>query len=329
MISIAMTVYNGENFLADQLISLNEQSVLPAEIVITDDGSSDETPKIIEEFGSVSKIPVKYFRNETRLGWRKNFLKATSLCQHDLIALCDQDDIWLPEKLQICQRYFHDPAILAVHHNLRLIDADRSVRGMAWGDDAYPAVTPPLGRNLLWDNPGGLAMIFRRKLCDFDPYWSHSFDKFFIGEPAAHDQWYFSLAALLGTTIYDKSPLVEYRQHGSNTVGLNNSSMSDRLKGKDPYVAEMENNLNVVRGWIKVLELGEADLPAFADRARLARLALIKQAEFLSQQLESILETNIFRKFRNVARTGLSGGYSTSNFGLGRRAAIKALWKLR
>ena len=100
-----MATYNGEKFLEQQLQSLSKQTRLPAELVICDDTSSDATVDIIKRFSETAPFPVKLVVNEERLGWRGNFLKAASLCVSEYIAYCDQDDIWLPEKLATVQAH--------------------------------------------------------------------------------------------------------------------------------------------------------------------------------------------------------------------------------
>jgi glycosyltransferase involved in cell wall biosynthesis len=98
-----MAAYNGEKFLEQQLQSLSKQTRLPAALIVCDDTSSDATADIIKRFSETAPFPVKLVVNEQRLGWRGNFLKSASLCASEYIAFCDQDDIWLPEKLAIVQ----------------------------------------------------------------------------------------------------------------------------------------------------------------------------------------------------------------------------------
>lgn len=98
-IAVVMTTYNGERFLAQQVESLLTQTLKPDTIIICDDLSSDKTVEILEQFKKSHGI--QYYVNETRLGVVANFKKAVSLASSaDYIALCDQDDIWLPEKLE-------------------------------------------------------------------------------------------------------------------------------------------------------------------------------------------------------------------------------------
>jgi glycosyltransferase involved in cell wall biosynthesis len=99
LISVALCTYNGEKFLPEQLDSILAQSYKNLEIVIVDDGSTDKTIDIINAYAEKDKR-IKLFRNETNLGFNKNFEKALELTSGEHIAISDQDDIWLPQKLQ-------------------------------------------------------------------------------------------------------------------------------------------------------------------------------------------------------------------------------------
>src|SRR4051794_37441524 len=105
-ISIAMATYNGDRYIREQLDSLARQNLLPFELVVTDDGSSDGTLDILKAFSERAPFPVRIFRNPTRLGYEENFLKAASLCNGDVISFCDQDDIWVDRKLEVCALMF-------------------------------------------------------------------------------------------------------------------------------------------------------------------------------------------------------------------------------
>lgn len=98
-ISVAMCTYNGSAFLQEQLDSIAAQTRLPDELVICDDGSSDSTVDIVERFAHGVSFRVQLFRNPQNLGSTRNFEQAMRLCTGDLIALSDQDDVWMPEKL--------------------------------------------------------------------------------------------------------------------------------------------------------------------------------------------------------------------------------------
>lgn len=101
-VSIAMTTYNGEKYLNDQLISLHKQTRKADEVIICDDRSNDGTVDIIKIFIKANKLENiwKVYVNDLNLGHNKNFLACASMTTGDLIFFCDQDDIWYPEKIE-------------------------------------------------------------------------------------------------------------------------------------------------------------------------------------------------------------------------------------
>ena len=111
-ISIALFSYNGDNYIERQLQSLSQQTLQPCELVVFDDRSTDSNFEIIRSISSSSPFPVTVIVNEERVGYRRNFMKAAHLCQGDLIAFSDQDDIWEPEKLATVSGVFEDSQVV-------------------------------------------------------------------------------------------------------------------------------------------------------------------------------------------------------------------------
>src|ERR1700760_1987549 len=105
-ISVALCTYNGERFLGRQLASIQQQTRLPDELVACDDCSTDRTLEILNDFAAAAGFPVNIIRNEEKLGVAANFERAIRLCQGSLIALCDQDDIWYPSRLERSEEEF-------------------------------------------------------------------------------------------------------------------------------------------------------------------------------------------------------------------------------
>lgn len=98
-ISIIMATYNGGKFLREQLNSLLYQTKRPDEIIVVDDGSTDNTLVILEEFSNVLNLSIH--TNTIHLGVNGNFEKGLKLCSGDYIMFCDQDDYWLPNKIEL------------------------------------------------------------------------------------------------------------------------------------------------------------------------------------------------------------------------------------
>jgi glycosyltransferase involved in cell wall biosynthesis len=213
MISIAMATYNGEKYLEQQLDSLSKQTLLPAELVVCDDTSADATADIIKRFSERAPFPVKLVVNEQRLGWRANFLKSASLCAAEYIAYCDQDDIWLPEKLATVQSHLDGNRPMLLQHGYRTIDSAGVII-------SGPLTYEHLERSAPWVHSYGLNQVFHSSLVEFFDLWELSKDQFYPNERMAHDQFVFFLSSLLGQIVTIKDALLYYRQHGNNAVGL-------------------------------------------------------------------------------------------------------------
>jgi glycosyltransferase involved in cell wall biosynthesis len=217
-ISIAMATYNGERFVRQQLDSLVAQSALPFELVVTDDGSTDNTIEIVSDFARNAPFPVSVVPNPQRLGFRANFMNCASLCAGNLIAFCDQDDVWQPHKLEMMVKHFEDPDVLLACHNVALVDE----RGRDLGETVHKIdrVGNSSFRDLLpFAYSHGFTQVLRRELLPFSKYWIHSADCTRPGQPMAHDQFYVFIALLLGHVHYDETILALYRQHGQNATG--------------------------------------------------------------------------------------------------------------
>ena len=119
-----MCTYNGQKYIVQQLESIKEQTVPVDEIIICDDCSTDQTVLIIKEYINNFSIPIRLYVNHRNLGYTHNFEKAISLCCGDIIFLSDQDDIWLPHKVEtICNYFKCHPTIDFVFTNGILINA--------------------------------------------------------------------------------------------------------------------------------------------------------------------------------------------------------------
>lgn len=217
-VSIAMASFNGERFIRDQLDSLAAQTLLPYELIVTDDGSSDRTLEIIEVFAVTAPFPVFIFRNSRRLGYGANFLSAVRYCRGELVAFCDQDDVWMPEKIERCVAVFSDQETMLCVHTSRLWHGAGE-----FGDKLHEflgkTTASPLDLNPLHSYPG-FAMMFRRSLLALCDAATRPFS-IFHRAPAlmAHDQWAWLLACVFGNVGLLPDVLSLYRQHDSNVSG--------------------------------------------------------------------------------------------------------------
>lgn len=224
-ISVAMATYNGERYIREQLESIAHQKLQPLELVVTDDGSTDVTLQITADFARSAPFPVRVFRNETRLGYADNFLKAASLCRGDLIAFSDQDDIWIENKLSVCSGFFGNPEVLLVAHSgwTLLESGTRGHRFPNFSRTKMPG--PALNDPLAFVN--GFAIVIRRDLLNLTQL------SIPVPRPArllGHDQLLWFLAASLGAIATTPHALTLYRQHQSNVFGVHIPTVARRAE---------------------------------------------------------------------------------------------------
>ena len=217
-ISIALATYNGERFLREQLESLAKQSRLPDELVVADDGSTDRTLQIIGDFAASAPFKTIVLPKEEHLGYRANFMRCARHCTGDLIAFCDQDDVWDTEKLDVVERLI-EPSACLLQHGFRAIDADGRLLPGSLADVL-------ISDHEKWAPVLGLLQVFRRSLLNYWPLWSLSVDQNRPEERMAHDQWVYFLAITIGKTQVLQRPLLSYRQHGNNACGLSKHTIS-------------------------------------------------------------------------------------------------------
>jgi hypothetical protein len=209
-----MATYNGAAYLSEQLQSLARQTKRPAELVVTDDGSTDDTLSLLAAFSRSAPFPVRVIGNDVRLGYRANFMKAAGLCTSDIVAFCDQDDVWLDGKLQYCvERLDASDALLLCHNAIVTDSALAPIDTLAKDALAAPYNAPltidPLHHAL------GFTMLIDRRLTQFSPLWTQSIDLNDGHSNEGHDQWYCFLAGVFGAVLYVDEPLAKYRRHTS------------------------------------------------------------------------------------------------------------------
>jgi Glycosyl transferase family 2 len=220
-ISVAMCTYNGADFLSAQLESIIAQSRPPDEIVVCDDGSTDDTHALLKQFAANSPVPVSLQFNEKNLGSVKNFEKAINLCTGDIIALSDQDDVWRADKLCLIEKAFQQaPTAGLVFSDAEIVGQNlESLDRSMWDQvnfDAHKRKLVRSGRALEVLITGwtvtGATMAFRSE-----------FVKLSLPIPEGiamiHDGWIALTVAAVAEVVMIEQPLIKYRQHGGQQVG--------------------------------------------------------------------------------------------------------------
>lgn len=221
-VSIAMCTYNGAGFLQQQLDSLVNQTRKPDEIIICDDCSKDQSVEIAQNFAKQHPdITIRVVQNPQNLGYVKNFEKAISLCTQDIIFLCDQDDLWQPEKIENMVAVFDaEPAVGLVLHDFCWIDErNQPYPGPidTYGPQKLSAAQLP---QEIKDNSINVFMQpYPRAWCGCMMAYRRSFNEvvlpIFPGK--GHDDWILKVLAPITETRFLASPLVHYRMHQQNT----------------------------------------------------------------------------------------------------------------
>lgn len=206
-VCVLLSAYNGEKYLEAQLQSLVRQRNVDLDVIVRDDGSTDNTYEILSRWEKTGKIRCYTGEN---LGWAMSFMHLVlNAPEYDYYAFCDQDDIWHEDKLYVA---------------LESLKKDETVPSCYFSNLTYWKEGVPLkkvyGSNLYFDRytclvqcPAyGCTMVFNKCLADI-----------IKGNPpvsvSAHDFWVYQTAVLTGTVYYDSDSYILYRQHGNNQEG--------------------------------------------------------------------------------------------------------------
>jgi glycosyltransferase involved in cell wall biosynthesis len=219
-ISVALCTYNGGAFLPEQLASLAAQTLPPYEIVVFDDGSDDQTQDLLQRFRDNNpSLGVRLEVNPHRLGPAGNFERAIAACNGDIIALCDQDDVWMPDKLAVIAREFErNPKLGLVFSDADICDeAGHPLGYRLWQSVGFGgrlrrraerggAFDVILRQNVVTGATVAFAAGLRDLVLPIDPRWMH-------------DGWIAILIAAVAPVSAIRTPLVQYRQHPGQSIG--------------------------------------------------------------------------------------------------------------
>jgi glycosyltransferase involved in cell wall biosynthesis len=316
-----MCTYNGARFVAEQLDSVGAQTRPPDELVVCDDGSTDETCGLVEEFAARAPFPVRLFVNERNLGSTRNFGRAVALCTGDLVALSDQDDVWHPEKLaKLEARFAARPEVGFVFTDAELVDEHlRPMGRLLWESVRFGPKEQRLvrrGRALELLLPGwyvtGATMAFRAV-----------FKKLFLEIPedlsVIHDGWIALMVSTVAEADFVAEPLIKYRQHPRQQIGA-----AEKPPGAgEPGVVAAARRVNSYDELIRTAARARERLAAWGDDAS-ARAALAGLDERLTHlRARAALPPRGLRRLPPVLRELLTLRYH--RYSAGTRSAVKDL----
>ena len=212
---VLMSTYNGEQYIRQQLVSLLDQDFKPDKIYIRDDGSTDDTVNILEEYASQHSF-ISYYCGKRNKGPGRSFFELIRECEKaDYYALCDQDDVWFKDKLSTAveelNKYDNSEPLLycskytLTDSDLNPIDSDVS--------DLYNF--SDFQHSLVYHTAPGCTFVFndaaKEKIIQYDPD-----QEYFV----IHDAIIHKVVTMFGKMILDRSSHMFYRQHSGNQIGM-------------------------------------------------------------------------------------------------------------
>ncbi|VTU13771.1 Putative glycosyltransferase EpsE [Variovorax sp. SRS16] len=324
-ISVALCTHNGARFLREQVRSICLQTLPPNEIVLSDDASRDGSVAVaraaVEECAlerPEAAVALRVLENATPLRVVKNFEQAIGACRGEFIALSDQDDVWVPDRLaRMAAAFAHDPALLLLHTDARLVDAE----GKGLGQTLFHAleVTPVelerihggrafdvfLRRNLVT----GATAVFRRSLLT---------DAMPLPVEWVHDEWLGIIAAATGRVDVLEDALIDYRQHESNQIGARRDTFPDKVR----KALASRGRTHLDRA-IKA-ELLLARLQSLGDRVAPGTLEKVR-GKVVHQRFRAALPASRWARCLPVLREAMTGRYDA--FGRGVRGVVRDLFE--
>jgi glycosyltransferase involved in cell wall biosynthesis len=263
LISIALCTYNGQAFLRAQLESLFAQTERNFEIVAVDDGSTDGTLALLREYATRDQR-LRVHANPSNRGFRVNFEAALSLCRGELIAPCDQDDLWWPTKLATLRAKLGTHSL--AYCDSEFIDEQGQSLHQTMSDSFTMVSTKDPLVFALANCVSGHALLFRRSLLAL---------ALPIPECFYYDWWLAAVAASVGGVVYCDSKQVSYRLHEHN--------VTSQLRSKDRHRGDRARQLGEMGRRLERL----ASLPSNHQQsiASLRDLWTARERQWLSPRL--------------------------------------------
>lgn len=212
-ISVALAAYKGEKFIAEQMESILCQLGENDELIVSDDFPEGKTRGIVEAF-ALRDGRVRYLEGQGK-GVIKNFENALAACSGDIIFLCDQDDVWMPDKVESVMKEFENGAQLVLHD---ACVTDGSLNVINPSCFSIHGANLSFGKNFVKNTFVGCCMAFTKELlAETMP---------FPDGIAMHD-WWIALVALKKKrkTVLVEKPLILWRRHGENVTGGKTSAI--------------------------------------------------------------------------------------------------------
>jgi glycosyltransferase involved in cell wall biosynthesis len=317
-----LCTYNGERYLKQQLDSLLAQSRLPGKIVAVDDESTDTSWEILRAFAEQARrrgITVDAQRNRNNLGYVRNFEMALQRAGTDVIFVCDQDDVWYPDKLTVMHECFTaDPDLLMLHSDARLVEAHLDDLGcslfdaLELGADELQRVHDGCGFDVLLRRciVTGATMAFRSDLLAYAvPF----------GDGWIHDEWLAIVASAIGKIDVVERSMIDYRQHDANQRGMSRRTLDVKVRAIALSRAELLSNdarrMESLQQRLRMLPVAvEKNLPArVQDKLEHTRFRI------------HVTDTARIKRISPILKEAASGRYR--RYGAGIRSVLRDLMR--
>jgi len=271
MITVLMATYNGAEFLPAQLDSLLGQTHMPDRIVIHDDQSTDGTPAILERYRQAHPDLIEVTLNPTNSGGSaRNFMSMMTTIRDDYLMLCDQDDVWLPNKIEVSYERIRkleaargDGLPCLVHTDLTVVDDGLKVISGSFRASTFANYDRTTLRDQIIQNTAtGCTVIYNRALADLITTIPQHM--------VMHDWWISLIAAAFGHIDHLDTPTILYRQHQSNQIGVTDMRT---LRYK---LSRLVNPRQVRADIAKTYPQAREFLDTFADRLDPAQTRLLQ-----------------------------------------------------
>jgi glycosyltransferase involved in cell wall biosynthesis len=247
-VSVALAIYNGEKYIAEQLESIIKQSYPTYEIIISDDASKDDTIKIVKQYKK-NHPNIKLLENKNNIGMNQNFEQVIRKCSGQLVAICDQDNIWKEDRLEKIIKNFNNEIL--IFSDSTIIFSNGEPYKKLSEIKKYKFTSGKSPKEFYYYNAiFGHNIVFRRELLNE----IFPFPKTGIN----YDGWIAFVASCVGKIGYIDEPLVYFRWHDSN-ITHRIPSLEDRLQKKEPkwkqrqrYNHSLVKKLEVFSGFNKI-----------------------------------------------------------------------------
>lgn len=244
-IAILLSTHNSEIFLTEQIESIINQSYKNWTLYIRDDGSVDSTINLIEEYCKRNKNII-YFKDDKRLNAKKSFMWILSHVNSKYYMFCDQDDVWLPKKIELTLEKMINVEIqypqkpILIHTDLMVVDSKLNIISNSFWTSSK--LKPDILKNFNYIGVCNCATGCTVMINDLAKTISIPMPE----SAPMHDWWIASLVAKYGIIDYITQPTILYRQHQGNVVGAKDVSSSY-------FIDKLKNIITTIKGHIKLL----------------------------------------------------------------------------